>query len=174
MKQEKLAYIALAALGGAMGLAISISQPVTGFFIVGGTIVLAILGLVVNLKKTVSNKLPSFADRTSMQNDTTVTIGLLTLVSFIPLLFPEILLAAGMLMILLALLILYIVTESEQPTEFSVTEASLIGLAGLTLVVASQLSFLLVFPPAGMYLWFIYTLLPVETQQRIANSGLTL
>jgi len=167
MKDERLLYVALAALGGLMGLAISLSQPLIGFFIMGGTITLSILGLMVNLKNTVSDKLPSFGDRTIEENRTTVIIGVLTLASFIPFLFPEVLLATALLIFLVAGLMFYMIKQGAATTDSTIEDVAKLGLAGTMFLVASQISFLLILAPAFLFLWFLWTLLTKNKQKQL-------
>lgn len=171
MKDERLLYVAIAALGGFMGLAISLSQPLTGFFIIGGTITLAILGLMVDLKNTVSSQLPSFGDRTLQQNRTTTIIGVMTLASFIPFLFPEVLLAIALLLFLVSGLLYYNISQGTSTITTTIEDVAKLALAGLMFLVASQLRILLILAPAFMFLWFLWTLLPNTTQKQLMRPN---
>jgi len=171
MKDERLLYVAIAALGGFMGLAISLSQPVTGFLIMGGTITLAIIGLMVDLKNTVSSKLPSFGDRTLEENRTTTIIGVLTLASFIPFLFPEVLIAIALLLFLIAGLLYYNISQGTNTTETTIEDVAGIALGGIMFLVASQISMLLIIAPAFLFLWFLWTLLLNTTQKQLMRSS---
>lgn len=170
MNDEELAYVALAAMGGLMGLAVSLSQPVTGFFITGITMTFAILGLTVNLKRRISDRLPSFTGRTMAENQTSIMVGFLTLISFIPFLFPEILIAAAMFMLLAAALISYMLLEEEGSVGFVVEDVARLFLAGLLFIAASQARFLLIIIPALMYAWFMWTILPKSTREKLGGG----
>jgi len=171
MKDERLLYVAIAALGGFMGLAVSLSRPITGFMIMGATITFAIIGLMVNLKNSVSDKLPSFGDRTLEENRTTTIIGVLTLASFIPFLFPDVLLAIALLLFLAAGLMYYTITQGTASPDTTIEDAAKIALSGLIFLAASQIRFMLIIPPAFLFLWFLWTLLPNTKQKQLMRSN---
>lgn len=167
MNDERLLYVALAGIGGFMGLSVALSQPVTGFFITGITIVFSLLGLMVNLKNSVSDKLPSLGNRTISENRMSVIVGVLTLVSFIPFLLPEIMLAVGLLLFLVGVLMAYI--QSQQNSSISISDEDLgrVLLGALIFAVAYEVNFLLIFAPALMFAWFLWTLLSKDNQQSL-------
>lgn len=170
MKDERLLYVALAAIGGFMGLAISISQPVTGFFITGSTITLAILGLMVDFKNSFSDKLPSLGNRTIEENRTSAIVGVLTLASFVPLLYPEVLIAISLLLFLAAGLIYYLIRQGSGNTESTVEDAAKLVMVGVIFLTAAQIPFLLVIPPGFMFSWFLWSLLPKSKQRELMES----
>lgn len=170
MKDQRMIYIALAALGGFMGLAVSLSKPITGFFITGMTITLALIGLMIDFKEQVSDKLPSFGNRTLGENKVSVIVGVLTLAAFIPFLFPEVLLAIALLLLLVAGLTYYLIKQGGTSTGLKVEDSAKFFLVATAFFVASQLKSLLIFSPAFMFAWFLYTLLPEKTQANIMKE----
>jgi hypothetical protein len=169
MNDKQLVYIMIAALGGLMGLAVSLSSPVTGFMITGISVIFALTGITINLKETFSDQLPSFDYRTDKQNKESAAIGLLAIASFIPFLFPQILAAIAVLLILAAVFIYYENTEGSNTTGLSITDSSLLVLAASLFFFAYIFNEALIIAPAFMFAWFIYTLLSKENQNKLTG-----
>ncbi len=167
LDDNQLLLAVLALLGGIIGIVTSLQNPVAGFLITGGTVMLAVVGVTVNLSRLVNDRLPNM-QRPTGEREHTVIYGAFTLLAFIPLLLPELVLAVGLGILLYGVIKLYEHWEAPgKLTEDQIMDFLQSFLGAAVFVFVSQYRGFLVLPIIVLFSIFLWSLLPDDTKDDI-------
>lgn len=164
MNTEQKLLVTLAASGLVLGLLTSITNPVLGFVISGVTVMLAILGTIVEVKKFVTKEklvlnMPAGIDTSQVYTRAGIVIA-----AFIPLLIEEVMLLIGMLLFVLSLISLGLKDQIQESDLLRFSVVSLIALAFILAFIQPQL---LLVPIGLAMVWFLISLLPLEWRRKM-------
>lgn len=160
-------YAAWVGFIGAIGLVTALTRPLTGAAAVIGITLISLVIVMKDLNK-IDRRLPSVGRRTWDEHMHSLRTAVLVIVSFIPFLFPEAVIAVGVIFLLVALLTyLEITTDIDIGIRGSIDNVIVLTMLGGAIIFSGVIEPILLIPPAVMFTWYVFTLLPMKTQRKI-------